>query len=369
MTVDVPQSFDDMTPAWLEAALAESSPGTPVVAAIVASIGFERIGLTTGFLGRLARLTVSYAAGSQGPPTLIAKIPTDDPGGIEVGSMLGVWAREARFFSEVAALCGDQVPRCYYNGADFARGRFALLLQDCGPGQAADQLAGATDQQALAGVDALALLHGQWWGTPRPFPWMPGFDRVGFSPLQAAMRAALKPFAQRFANRVDPQAVTWLAAFVERLPQWASSLSTRPLTLVHADYRLDNLLYNIDGVPTIVDWQTALWGPGAMDLASFCATSLTVEDRRRLEPQLLERYRSGIQAAGQDLSKADLLQSYRECLLWWMAIFANNLSRLDPADERAQRLFEHMIIRTFTAAGDHDAGDVLAVMADATVQQ
>ena len=42
-----------------------------------------------------------------------------------------------------------------------------------------------------------------------------------------------------------------------------------------------------------------------------------------------------------------------------MAIFANNLSRIDPADERGRALFGHMIDRTFRAADDWDAGDLL----------
>jgi hypothetical protein len=43
-----------------------------------------------------------------------------------------------------------------------------------------------------------------------------------------------------------------------------------------------------------------------------------------------------------------------------MAIFANNLSRLDPTDPRSVELFDQMITRTFTAADDWDAGDTLA---------
>ena len=353
MTVRVPRSFDDITPEWLTVALAEG--GVPGIGNIT-GVHIERVGLNTGFLGRLARLELTYEMGATGPDSLVLKIPTDDPGGLEVGTMLGVWAREARFFSDVAHLCPARVPRCYYNGADAGSGAYALVLEDCGPGQLADQSAGATDAQALAAIDALALVHAQWWGCPRPFPWMPGFDRVGFSPLQAAMRAALGPFTARFASLVEPVTLIWLARFVETLPQWAASLSERPLTLVHADYRLDNLLFAADGLPTIIDWQTALWGPGAMDLASFCATSLTIPARRRLEPQLLQRYRAGIEAAGHTLTAAALLSSYRECLLWWMAIFANNLSRIDPTDESAQDLFEHMIVRTYRAAADHDAG-------------
>jgi thiamine kinase-like enzyme len=142
--------------------------------------------------------------------------------------------------------------------------------------------------------------------------------------------------------------------FVDQLPGWATAQGRGPLTLVHADYRLDNLLYGADGTVTIIDWQTALWGPGPMDLASFLATSLTMEKRRHLEGALLSEYAVAVGA-----SEHQVETIYRSCLLWWMAIFANNLSRLDPADERAASLFDHMITGTFGAADDWDAGDLL----------
>ena len=93
-----------------------------------------------------------------------------------------------------------------------------------------------------------------------------------------------------------------------------------------------------------------------MDLASFLATSLTVEDRRRHEGGLLDRYTA---ALGGRATRDEVEIRYRSCLLWWMAIFANNLSRIDPADERGRALFEHMIDRTYRAADDWDAGQLL----------
>jgi hypothetical protein len=285
---------------------------------------------------------------------LVAKLPTDDPGGRLVGRSLDVWARESRFFADIAPRCLARVPVCYYNGADRAADRWALLLEDCGPGQPADQVAGATAAQAEAAVDALADLHRPFHGRPLPFAWLPGFHRPGFGPLQAAMATAVPAFTARFGDHVPSRTLSWLVGFVDQLPDWAAGQGAQPLTLVHADYRLDNLLYAADGSVTILDWQTALWGPGAMDLASFLATSLTTADRRTHEGALVDRYASGVGAKHDEVEVG-----YRACLLWWMAIFANNLSRIDPADARGTHLFDHMIARTFTAADDWDAGRLL----------
>src|SRR5690606_27025736 len=74
--VPVPATIAELTPAWLTAALAEGGgPGSRV-----ATVDTEPIGLDTGFLGHLARLHLAYDGGD-GPATLVAKLPTTDPGG------------------------------------------------------------------------------------------------------------------------------------------------------------------------------------------------------------------------------------------------------------------------------------------------
>ncbi|MEA3218696.1 MAG: hypothetical protein QOJ19_4852 [Acidimicrobiia bacterium] len=351
MAAPVPAELSELTASWVTAALAEGDrlPFAPEVA----TVRLERVGQSTGFLGQLARLHLDYRRG-EGPSTVIAKLPTLDPGGRSVGRMLDVWTRESRFFAEVAPHCRAKVPDCLYNGAEPEAGRWTLLLEDCGPGQEADQLVGATDAQAAEAVAALARLQAPFWGEPLPFRWMPGFHRPGFEMLQAAMQSALPRFISAYGDRVTPRTLAWLTTFVDQLPRWAAEHEDGPLTLVHADYRLDNLLYGADGTVTIIDWQTALWGPGPMDLASFLATSLTVDRRRHLESALLSEYAVAVGAAA-----AHVEQVYRSCLLWWMAIFANNLSRLDPSDERSAALFDRMITGTFGAADDWDAGDLL----------
>lgn len=361
--VTVPAGLDELTAPWVEAALAEGGRLARPVA--LRSVEVTRIGQATGFLGHLARLRLDYdtdetrsgaPAGEVVPRTLIAKLPTDDAGGRAVGGMLNVWQRESRFFAELAPRCGAAVPGCWYNGADPAADRWALLLEDRGGGPPADQVRGADPAQAEAAVTALARLQTRFWGEPPAAAWMPSFGRAGFAPLQAAMTQALPTFVERHGHLVRPRTLAWLAAFVDRLPSWAAGIGAGPLTLVHADYRLDNLLFAAGGGVTIVDWQTALWGPGPMDLASFLATSLTVADRRRHEGQLLDRYTAEL---GGRANRTEVEAQYRACLLWWMAIFANNLSRIDPADERGRALFEHMIDRTYRAADDWDAGELL----------
>ncbi len=351
--VPVPGALDEIDAAWLTAALAEG--GLLPAGVEVTTVASTPLGTGVGFLGDLARLSLTYASHAPaGPATLVAKLPTQDPGGRAVGRMLSAWPRESRFFAELAPRCPARVPACFYNGADPDRERWLLLLEDCGPGVGTDEVAGATPEQARAAIAEIARFAATWWGRERPVPWMPGFDLGPATALAAAVSEAVEPFVVRFGERIPAAGVDWLRAFAPRFGAWWAEQAAGPLTVVHADYRLDNLLFTADGGIVIIDWQTALFGPGTMDLTSFLATSLTPDVRRDLEDELL-----GLYAAGVGVPLDDVRRGYRAHLLWWMALYANNLSRIDPADPRGATLFDGMVTRTFTAALDHRVGDLL----------
>ena len=352
MAVPVPARLDEITSRWLEQALAEGG---------LAGVDLDGLDVTpmgdgVGFLGDLARLRPRYLRPHpDAPASLVAKLPTADAGGRTVGSMLDVWAREARFYRELATEVPVPVPRCFYNGADPTRRAWCLLLADLGP-DAADQARGATVAQAAAAVDAVARLHARWWddGGLADLAWLPGLDGPAASMLGPVVEAALPAFRASYAHLVDPTAIGWLEQLAAGFGDWLGRRSTRAMTLVHADYRLDNLLYDGDRLTGVVDWQTALRGPGTLDVASLLCTSLTLEDRRRHEDELLDRYVGALDALGVHLD-VDLGRAYREGMLWWMALYANNLSTIAP-EGRGRVMFDRSIERLFGAAVDHDAG-------------
>jgi len=334
--------------------------GHPGPAPSVIGVRSEPLGATTGFLGELRRLHLTYRNGDGDgvvtPARLVAKAPTSDPGGRQVGLLLNVWAREHRFFAELAPRCPARVPPCYANLADDEARRWLLLLGDAGDTTAPSQAHGAGRAEAEAALGEIAALH-RGFAAARPAAWLPGVDLGPLDALEAAVCAAVDPFLERFGSLLPDEGEALLARFAPRLSAWAAQRARGPLTVVHADYRLDNLVIDADGRVTVLDWQTALVGHATMDVTSFLATSLTVEDRRAWEDELLAGYAA---AAGMPLD--EVRNGVRQHLLWWMALYANNLSRLNPTDGQAIAMLQHTVQRTFTAAVDHRVGELLATI-------
>ena len=109
----------------------------------------------------------------------------------------------------------------------------------------------------------------------------------GFSPGQAIVvkvpgldnEAALRRTGEALATNV----IRMLDGFVEG-----------PTTLVHGDYRADNLFFGGagQGAPALaaVDWQVSSRGAGAFDLAYFLSGNVSTEVRRSIEMDLLKHY-------------------------------------------------------------------------------
>ncbi|MGH3678476.1 MAG: phosphotransferase family protein, partial [Mycobacterium sp.] len=82
-------------------------------------------------------------------------------------------------------------------------------------------------------------------------------------------------------------------------------------SLMHGDYRLDNMLFDPDGSRvTVVDWQTVGLGLPARDLAYFTGTSLVPEVRSAIEEDLVGAYHRAL--LGYGVTDYDLETCWRD---------------------------------------------------------
>jgi aminoglycoside phosphotransferase (APT) family kinase protein len=173
--------------------------------------------------------------------------------------------------------------------------------------------------------------------------------------MLAAIVSALYPgFLERYAQRLPSDVITLSEHVVSSLDTLDAN-RPRPWTVAHNDYRLDNLLFGDGTTPVVVvDWQTCAYGPGISDLAYFIGGSLSVEDRRTHEQDLVRDYHQRMLAANVTLSWDDLWSQYRRYTVAGliMAIAASMLVKRTP---RGDDMFMVMAERAGQHALDLDA--------------
>ena len=141
-----------------------------------------------------------------------------------------------------------------------------------------------------------------------------------------------------------------------------------PYTLVHGDFRLDNMFFDpagrADADFALIDWQMAMRSPGGSDLVYFIVTNLASDLRRTMDRELVERYQQGLLRCGVTGNYATvdrLWQGYIEGIAFYLVSFGSGLLTIDPANQRGIDLFDELVMRTYTAADDLAVGEVLGL--------
>ncbi|MEZ4334653.1 MAG: phosphotransferase [Myxococcota bacterium] len=296
---------DRLTPAWLTAVLVAAGHDVRVR-------GLRHRPVGTGQMAHSERIELDYHAPipPDAPRTLIGKFPAASPESRASGA-LGAYRAETRFYTELAARLRIRTPRCLYGALSDDEKTFTLLLEDMAPAVQGDQLAGASDDRLEAAVRNLAGLHAPLWNAPEldRLAWLTGGAGEAFARY---VELATPPFVERYADRLAAADRDVLERFAARARRW---VERRPAdrTLVHGDYRLDNLLFR-DAPPgcsvTAVDWQTLSVGCGGQDLAYLLGNGCEPEQRRASESRMLDAYREALGALGVERNAEAVLADY-----------------------------------------------------------
>ncbi len=355
----LPINPQSLTAEWLTGALRSSGV---LPEGRVSSVSQVTIGAGVGFIGAIARLTVTYdGAPASAPTTIIAKLPSEDPGSRMVGVAFGLYEREVRFYSDLARDCGLPAPAPYFSHYDGTSGQAVVLLEDLAAGEWGDQVAGATPAQGELAMDALGAFHARWWANPEmdAHPWITSGIEIIRQPVQLMYEAAWRPAVERFGH-LFPEAIrAQIPDFGRRTMSALDAMKEYPETLCHGDYRPDNLFFGAPGSgrPLVVcDWQSASRGPGVVDAAYFIAGSLSPDDRRAHEDELLRRYHNLLLEGGvKGYSLAQLKEDYRGYFAGVVAGAVVLLGTLPEGNERGRRLIEATVTRFLAAMEDHDS--------------
>ena len=250
------------------------------------------------------------------PPTLVLKIAAGDAQARE--RVNRGFEKEVRFYRDLKAHTSVNTPNCWFAAITDDLNSFVLLLDDLAPRVPGRQADGCGFAYARAAVVNLAGLHAPLWGSAlleEHAGWLSPMDacrrripRRRHGHLDRAIRRALS----RPACAEDQETLRRSAAAVG---PWAA-LERERSTLIHGDYRLDNLMFDAAGTSvSAVDWQTTTSGSPTLDVAYFLATSLLPEQRRRHERELVAAYVEALAAYGVAYPLDDALADYRRDVL------------------------------------------------------
>lgn len=287
---------EGLTPAWITAVLRARGI---LDRARVSRVTQTPVG--NGLLGLNLRLALDYDAPEAGAPaSLVAKMASTRPESRESGATLQLYARETRFYQEIAPGLQAGLPRTLFADVSDDGRNFCLLFEDLAPARGGDQLTGCSVDDAAAAMDAAAALHAPLWGDRK----LLDLKWVNRAFMVSMYIDKLPPFvptvASRFAALLEPGVIEVAERFGACIGRYFE-LHAEPWTISHQDFRLDNMLFDARGgaLPVaVLDWQTFLPGPGVLDVSYFLGAGLLPHIRREHERQLVERYHRDLLSRG-----------------------------------------------------------------------
>ncbi|MGB1423442.1 MAG: hypothetical protein ACPG7B_08830, partial [Pseudomonadales bacterium] len=158
---DFPTSPAALTADWLTKALKPSFPN-------IAVEHFENttIGVGSGFMGDLERVSLTSASNANHPKTVVVKFSSHFEATRILAGRMNYYGRELGFYEDCAKTAGVKTPTIYCQHFDAQNQHFVMVMEDLAPAVPTDQVVGNTLEQSEQVMLAFADLHGKWWNSP-----------------------------------------------------------------------------------------------------------------------------------------------------------------------------------------------------------
>jgi hypothetical protein len=381
--MQLPATIAGMTTDWLTYALRE---GGVIGEASVVGMQWEVLGEGVGFVGQLGRVRPRYDREEPGAPaSLIAKFPSPIPQNRGFGVVAGLYETEIRFYTELAGRVQARTAGCYFarfdpeplssrlvsralsqlpasvmmalldpltRAAAKSQRRYALLLEDLAGQRMGDQVAGCDVAEARTALRALARFHAGMWNDEEMLQraWLRRVD-TDTGLVHGLFKRTWPRFKQRYAAAISnmDEIGTWLE---RHGPAVLRRFSSRPYTLLHGDYRLDNLFFDPERLEdpeavTIIDWQGVRIGNAMMDVAYFLRPNVAPEYADAAEDDLVREYHEALRQAGvRDYAWEQASEDYTLARAWLAMQGAFLLGALDLSHERGVALIDRAVERS-----------------------
>lgn len=319
-------------------------------------------GDAAGLMGSLFRVTLTYSEGATGPATVIVKLPMDDPAQRGVADMLLFFQRECTFYAERADTAPYNTATIYGSAQDTETSDFVLVMEDLGRLKQIDQVVGASVEQMDSAVTAIAKQHAQYWQHDELQALTNPFMRIDSDLCHAALPAV---FAGAWENAkvhgaqvLNDDVIAFGDRYGEHIPYMLSPLA-EPATLVHGDFRGDNMMLDDHGALSVIDFQITGVGAGIYDIGYFMAQSVDSELRKANDERIVRLYCDTLIAEGVEADFESTLAAYQMSFAFFTIYAVTSFQAGDAFDGRQHELMLGMLGRSVAAIGDNDSLSLL----------
>ncbi len=398
--MDIPHSKAELSSDWLTMAL---RLGQAIGAGAVTDFVCSPLDDEQGAYGQLVRVALTYdSSDTGGPRTLVAKFSSANSEMRHRPNTKASYAREVRFYQEMAQESPLPVPTCYYADVDTESGWHVVLLEDLAPARSGSTITGCSVEQARTAIHHIAHFHAHWWENPR----LNTLENAQTFPADAEWVQLHEQWWPAFLQKLGKPLPGEVMEIGEALGKHRGRLvrhlfSEAPSTLIHADYHLENMMFGaangkrgqarlrslrslrLSQSPFsffVVDWQFVKRGRGIWDVAYFLSGSLEPADRKAIEMDLLKEYLGILRKAGtgtsllpavatlepvpvfhgvQDYSLDDAMHDYRISLLHRFGALISTIAAMPFSKEQIRATVEVSLPRIVAALLEHDCRSLL----------
>ena len=321
--VFIPQEGIDFTADWFTDLFQEQ------YGAAVLDVSREVIGTGVGFVGEIHRCLLSWDANRDDlPASVIVKVPSKLHLNRSLGEGLQLYEREVTAYQELSSDMGLPMPNVLYSAMDddptpwlesvinflFTRlplggvswltvkflelasknpklRRYVLVLEDISDARPPSQVEGGSLDDALISLATLAKFHAHHWMSEKSIAVSNRIWAVNRLPkvIQASYARNREEFVSRFGDLVGDEKMKVIDDAQGRLEDLLAPLARDPWTLLHGDYRLDNIMFRPNGEIVVIDYQLLCKGRPGWDVTYFITTALSA-DHKSEEETMLKHY-------------------------------------------------------------------------------
>ena len=327
----IPQEGSEFTADWFTDLFQEQ------YGAAVLDVSREIIGTGVGFVGEIHRCFLSWDATRGDLPTsVIVKVPSKLPLNRSLGEGLQLYEREVIAYEKLSSNIGLPMPNVLYSAMDndptpwldsvinFLFSRlplggvswltvkflelasknpklriYVLVLEDIADARPPSQVEGGSLDDALISLETLAKFHAHHWMNEESIAVSDRIWALNRLPKvsQASYARNREEFIGRFGELVGDEKMRVIDDTQDRLEDLLAPLAQDPWTLLHGDYRLDNIMFRPNGEIVVIDYQLLSKGRPGWDVAYFITTALSA-DYKSEEETMLKHYHETLLRAG-----------------------------------------------------------------------